>query len=104
MNKDEQYYDIKDGSTRKWRAGNWFHNSAIDVLKLFGVKDTVFYEVDLEDCRKGSAQCLDWIFQVVNKTWATPQIIFDLIISINVLVKPQQTLCSFGKEKKNIGE
>lgn len=36
------------------------------------------YDVDLERCNT-PAEVLDWIFQVKQKTWCTPEIIFDLL-------------------------
>lgn len=53
------------------------------------------YEVDLERCRT-SAEMLDWIFQVNKKTWATAEIVKNLLDAFECLLSPQATLCSFG--------
>ena len=39
------------------------------------------YEIDLETCT-GSAQVLDWIFQVFKKTWSTPELIYEILEGI----------------------
>jgi hypothetical protein len=57
------------------------------------------YSVDLGSCGT-SAQVLDWIFQVWEKTWVkkNPEIIVGLIELIGKTLKPQATLCSNGIE------
>jgi hypothetical protein len=54
------------------------------------------YEVDLERCST-SAEVLDWIFQVSKKTWATADIVKDLLTAFDDLLSPQARLCSFGR-------
>lgn len=41
-----------------------------------------------------SAAVLDWIFQIEGKSWATPQVMADLLCAIRETVDPQATLCS----------
>lgn len=56
------------------------------------------YYVDLEDMRT-SAEILDWIFQVRDKPWATPEVMADLLRALRDILDPQATLCSFGSSK-----
>jgi hypothetical protein len=58
------------------------------------------YPVDpLRTCRS-SAEMLDTIMQVQGKSWASDQCIAGLVCALNDIVRPQQHLCSFGKDKK----
>ena len=63
------------------------------------------YQVDLERCST-PAQGLDWIFQVKSKTWATPEIMFDLLTALDVACwifhggSLQGCLCPCGTSKK----
>jgi len=56
------------------------------------------YEVDLERINT-SGEMLDWVMQVANKTWATPDDLGWLVRALNAIFHPQATLCSFGSEK-----
>lgn len=58
----------------------------------------VGYDVDLERCRT-SAETLDWIAQVAQKTWATPEVIGSLVEALVACLDPQATLCSLGEER-----
>lgn len=40
--------------------------------------DGVIYEIDLDLCTT-AAQVLDWIFQVLGKSWCTPELMFELL-------------------------
>ena len=55
------------------------------------------YEVDLERCTT-SAEMLDWICQVAEKTWATPDTVGNLAMALNELLRPQATVCALGVE------
>ena len=63
------------------------------------------YQIDLERCNT-PAQVLDWIFQIKVKTWATPEIMFDLLVAFDVACYifhgrgVQGTLCPFGTSKQ----
>jgi hypothetical protein len=81
-------------SSPKW--GGWTLNLLdADVLLVY---EPVLYEVDLGRC-KTSAQVLDWICQVASTSWATPEIVGNLVMAINDLLVPQATLCSCGTEQ-----
>ena len=56
------------------------------------------YEVDLEQCLT-SAQVLDRIMQISQKTWADDATIAGLIRALDDVLNPQANLCSFGKPK-----
>jgi len=59
------------------------------------------YSIPLSRCGT-PAQVLDWIFQIKRKTWATPNVVYDLLTAFDVACevyhnKPVQgCLCSFG--------
>jgi len=50
------------------------------------------YEVDLERI-KSSAAMLDWIMQVANKSWTTPEDIGHLVRALNDIFQLQVWLC-----------
>lgn len=50
------------------------------------------YEIDIETCRS-CAPLLDWIFQVLGKSWYTGKTIHDLLLYIEEEIDPQATLC-----------
>ena len=41
------------------------------------------YQIDLTRCST-AGEVLDWIFQIKSKTWATSEIMFDLLTALNV--------------------
>jgi hypothetical protein len=59
----------------------------------------IWYEVDLERCCS-SAEVLDWIIQISQKGWATPDVLSGLIHSLGWILDPQRHLCSFGANKR----
>lgn len=61
------------------------------------------YEIDLESIHD-SASCLDWIIQIAHKTWATPEILANLIYTLDELMDIQSNLCSCGNDKKIIAK
>lgn len=60
------------------------------------------YEIDLEEIDT-SAQMLDWIFQVQNKTWATPDVLYGLLAAFRTVMNPQANYCSMGCDKPASG-
>ena len=62
-------------------------------LVLVFEDDRRSYEIDLERLRS-SAGMLDWIFQVRQKIWATPQVLSDLLAAFRDIFDPQANLCS----------
>lgn len=57
------------------------------------------YWVDLDRC-KSSAEVLDWIIQVSEKTWCSDRVIADLVRSLDAYLEPQANLCSGGINKE----
>jgi hypothetical protein len=63
------------------------------------------YEVDLENCTD-SAQILDYILQIADKDWCTPQILYDLIKEIEKASREvhrknaQGVFCPLGENQK----
>ena len=55
------------------------------------------YEIDLNRCRT-SAMVLDWIMQVAGKSWVTKEMLGDLVLAFNQILRPQANLCSIGEE------
>lgn len=90
------FHKLRDGSTAR-----------IDEDSLTIELDAGWhrYEVDLERCNT-PGQVLDWIFQVKAKTWATPELMYDLLEALNVACRRfhgtsvQGCLCSGGANKR----
>lgn len=63
------------------------------------------YEIDLEKCID-STEVLDYILQIADKQWCTPQLIFDLLKEINQAslkihgVNAQAVFCQQGLNQK----
>jgi hypothetical protein len=75
--------------------GHWkFHSSNL-TLECSDERGYI-YEIDLERCGT-PAEMLDGIFQVQGKTWATADIVKDLLAALDDLLSPQAGLCSFGR-------
>jgi hypothetical protein len=81
--------------------GNWEFNKKNLTLRHSGAGKG--YEIDLEECTT-SAGVLDWIFQIESKTWASEEDLGYLVRALNVLLAPQDTLCSGGHEKGPIDD
>jgi hypothetical protein len=73
--------------------GPWTYDPKSLVLR----HETHKYEIDIEEW-KTSAEVLDWIFQIFGKKWGDDAII-GLLQAIRDKIKPQQNLCSHGREK-----
>lgn len=58
-----------------------------------------YYWIPLKNIHS-SAQMLDWIFQIHNKTWNDGKVISDLIAAFQDLFHPQGTLCSCGEDRR----
>lgn len=78
----------------KFRKTTW----ELTIDKEEAGKGQERYAVDLETCTT-SAEVLDWIMQVAGKLWATDQVIASLVRALQYYLRPQQTLCSLGKEQ-----
>jgi hypothetical protein len=81
---------IRDGFS--W--GNW----KLDAGTLTLVSESPSYEIRLDEITD-SAEMLDWIFQIQMKTWATNDVIGNLIRAFDDIFMPQGTLCGQGVGK-----
>jgi len=88
---------------RKGKWGHWKYNPdnlTLEFKKIVGGRHVNYYEVDLEQC-KNSAQILDWIFQIKEKSWCSDKDIADLLRAFNDLMQGVQSkVCSGGIDKK----
>jgi hypothetical protein len=81
------------------RWGGWQLNAKALTLEIHGKHggEDYEYEIDLE-CINNSAQMLDWIFQVRQKTWASNEVTGELLNALEDIFAPQITLCSWCRE------
>jgi hypothetical protein len=77
--------------------GIWRFDYKRRVLAYFNERGHWQYEIDLDRCTT-SAQVLDWIFQIVQKSWATDRVLSALLHALNAILHPQSTLCGCGHE------
>ena len=56
------------------------------------------YEIDLERIDT-SGEMLDFIMQIARKSWATDEVLANLVRALNDIVEPQAHLCSGGSQK-----
>lgn len=74
-----------------WR---WDRDRA-SLRKMHG--DDIVYTVPLFDMRT-SADMLDWIFQLRQKTWMSDAAMGAIIFALDELLRPQACLCGQGME------
>jgi transposase len=77
------------------QIGNWTYDEGAKVLTHRAFPG---YQVDVARMTT-SAATLDIIFQTTAKTRYSRQDAGDLIEAIRVIVNPQATLCSWGRER-----
>ena len=80
--------------SRNKKPNVWVFEPDTLELELYE-RGNIVYAVDVERMIT-SAEVLDWVFQVQNKSWATETVVADLIQWIQVLIDPQANLCSGG--------
>jgi len=73
------------------RWGPWRYDAK--TLELKYSKDGYTYEVDLERCNS-SAQILDWVCQVSQKSWCSVADLGHLVNALDALLDPQEHVCS----------
>lgn len=56
------------------------------------------YEVSLLECRT-AAQCLDWIAQIANKTWADATTVAGLVHALDDVLSLQASVCPSGRPR-----
>ncbi len=84
---------IQDG--HRW--GKWVYKK--DTLEIvYHSEEKWEYGVDLERCRN-SSDILDWIIQIAQKSWATPEDIGNLVRALDELAEYDlQSLCYGSQE------
>src|SRR3990167_2776780 len=76
------------------QAALWQYDAVLLVLRHLRSG----YEVDLESCRS-SAQVLDWLAQVKQKTWCTSDDFAGMFDALDAVIDLQANMCSFGAER-----
>src|SRR4030095_16535284 len=79
----------KTSVSARMRIGDWVYDPKTLVVRH---ESRFWYEVDLEQCTT-PAEMLAWIFQFANKTWATREIVGDLVKILSRLLRPKHNLC-----------
>lgn len=84
---------MKPRMKTKW--GHW--NFRQETYELLYIDDSgaMLYPVDLEYC-EDSANTLDWIAQVLEKSWTSKADVGDLVEALNDLIGLQQNICGGG--------
>lgn len=77
--------------------GDWTYNPINHTLTCSDSSGEL-YQIELTGIESSAAIC-DWIFQVLHKTWATPQRFHDVVRAIDTLLQPQANYCSRGVEQ-----
>ena len=79
----------------------WIYNTEDSYLELYNEPGKPLYKIDLERC-KTSAEILDWIVQVSQKTWGTDAVLAGLVRKLDEVLNLQGSLCGQGLEKRPI--
>jgi hypothetical protein len=87
---------IRDGDS--WGDWELEANGSRSPHLVLKINRRTKYAIDLFSI-DGSAEMLDWLFQLRMKGWVTNDIMGDLLSAFQDIFGPQQTLCSAGKEK-----
>ncbi|MBM2826472.1 MAG: hypothetical protein HW403_536 [Dehalococcoidia bacterium] len=74
--------------------GPWRYNRDNLTLEFWRGQKLRYY-VDLERCRN-SAEILDWVAQVSDKSWASDADVGQLVRALNGLLHLQNNICSSG--------
>jgi len=100
----EQRHERVEEIIKRGKWGNWrfdLRSKLLIISKALGdgpIQD--IYEVALDECNF-SAQILDWIAQVSNKTWASREDIGYLVMALDDLLGLQGAFCGGGIETSN---
>lgn len=78
--------------------GNWKYFSSYYCLEYTGKQGNTGYWIDLTTLID-SAHILDWIYQLFNKNWITPEDIWNLLAALNDIFEIQGNVCSFGENR-----
>ena len=55
------------------------------------------YAIDLEQIY-ASEDILDWVFQILGKSWADEKTVYDLLLAFEDILDPQGNYCSFAED------
>ena len=78
--------------------GNWKVVASNLTLK----HKVEYWEIDLERCNT-TAQILDWIFHMRNKSHWRDQDTLDLLEAFSAILEPMSNFCHGGHERRPIG-
>jgi hypothetical protein len=85
---------------RETEWGPWHYKSdTIELVYTDPQSHRDEYSIDIER-QTSSAQLLDTIYQIADKTWAGPSTVGYLVLAFKELLHPQSTLCSGGMDKR----
>jgi hypothetical protein len=87
--------EIREGD----RWGDWTLEFTDDMPFIALRASEGDYDINLNSI-DGSAEMLDWIFQLRMKGWVTNGIVGDLVSAFQDIFRPQSTLCGAGIDKK----
>ena len=79
--------------------GDWDLDKEALVLRHKEIQ----YEIYLDECNS-SAQILDWIIQVSQKSWATDDVIGELIRALDDILGIQGHFCGGGQSREAKGK
>ena len=88
--------DVDTRVNERLQPHGWFWDRERASLRKQRDNDTI-YSVPLTDMTT-SANALDWIFQLRQKTWVSDAEIGAIIYALDELLQPQACLCSNGIE------
>jgi len=81
----------------KGRWGRWILDAESQSLCLADEVSLRFCHIPLSMCNS-SAEILDWIAKIQEKTWANSQDVGDLVEALNDLLDLQRNFCGAGIE------
>ena len=88
-----------DTQIGRMRWGGWY----LDKETVALVYEEMDYDVRLSECNS-SAQILDWIIQIAEKTWATNDVIGELVRALDDILGIQGNFCGGGQSRDADGE
>jgi len=92
--REQALADWKHRMMNGW--GSWYLDTENPAL-VFQFEN-IEYDIPLEKCNT-SAQILDWVYQIYNKSWAKPNDVYNLLRAFNDIADVQHFFCSFGIER-----
>ena len=75
------------------------------TIQILTDEGSWLYEIDVERCRS-SAETLNWLYQVLYKSWCSPQVIFDIMWALEQACQKyhhksvQGAFCGLGKDHR----